>query len=147
VELFYEPPGGALGALVAKLFGEEPKQQIKSDLRRLKQVLETGEVLHSDASVHRGSHPARPSGETQGYPQTPLLSPASSAPDPLIGRALSQSSQSVRPRFSAPPPKPPSPDPSNDEQRTASGDAPNDAIPYTHFTNQGSGTTRDDDAS
>src|SRR4051812_44726549 len=48
VELKYDPPGGPLGALVAKLFGEEPAQQIAGDLRRLKQVLETGEVLHSD---------------------------------------------------------------------------------------------------
>jgi len=61
VELSYQPPGGALGAAVAKLFGEEPGQQVKGDLRRLKQVLETGEVVHSDASIHRGAHPARPS--------------------------------------------------------------------------------------
>ena len=60
VELRYEPPGGAVGAALAKLFGEEPGQQVASDLRRLKQVLETGEVLHSDASIHRGLHPARP---------------------------------------------------------------------------------------
>jgi hypothetical protein len=33
---------------------------VDSDLRRLKQVLETGEVVHSDASIHRGLHPARP---------------------------------------------------------------------------------------
>jgi uncharacterized membrane protein len=60
VELRYDPPGGKLGALVAKLFGEEPSQQVAGDLRRLKQVLETGEVLHSDASIHRGMHPAQP---------------------------------------------------------------------------------------
>lgn len=35
--------------------------EAKGDLRRLKQVLETGEVLHSDASIHRGMHPAQPS--------------------------------------------------------------------------------------
>ncbi|MFN2608282.1 MAG: SRPBCC family protein [Acidimicrobiales bacterium] len=50
VDLDYSPPGGAVGALVAKLFGEEPTQQLKDDLRRFKQVLETGEVLRSDAS-------------------------------------------------------------------------------------------------
>ncbi|HYO94976.1 MAG TPA: SRPBCC family protein [Polyangiaceae bacterium] len=61
VELRYEPPGGAVGAAIAKLFGEEPSQQVAGDLRRLKQVLETGEVMHSDASVHRGAHPAQPS--------------------------------------------------------------------------------------
>jgi uncharacterized membrane protein len=64
VSLQYQPPGGRLGALVAKLFGEEPAQQVKSDLRRLKQVIETGEVVHSDASIHRGMHPAQPSAES-----------------------------------------------------------------------------------
>jgi uncharacterized membrane protein len=61
VELQYDPPGGKLGALVARLFGEEPGQQVRGDLRRLKQVMETGEVLYSDASIHRGMHPAQPS--------------------------------------------------------------------------------------
>ena len=61
VQLRYDPPGGKLGAAVAKLFGESPDQQIAGDLRRLKQVLEIGEVVHSDASIHRGMHPARPS--------------------------------------------------------------------------------------
>jgi uncharacterized membrane protein len=60
VELSYEPPAGAIGANVAKLFGKEPAQEISADLRRLKQVLETGETLHSDASIHSGMHPARP---------------------------------------------------------------------------------------
>ena len=61
VELRYDPPTGALGAAVAKLFGAEPGQEIAGDLRCFKQVIETGEVLHSDASVHRGRHPGRPS--------------------------------------------------------------------------------------
>lgn len=34
--------------------------EAKGDLRRLKQVLETGEIMHSDASIHRGPHPAQP---------------------------------------------------------------------------------------
>jgi uncharacterized membrane protein len=63
VELKYEPPAGAVGAAFAKLFGEEPSQQVAADLRRLKQVLETGEVVHSDASVHSGMHPARPAAD------------------------------------------------------------------------------------
>ena len=60
VELIYNPPGGVIGAGVAKLFGEEPGTQIKGDLRRFKQVIETGEVIHSDASIHKGMHPAKP---------------------------------------------------------------------------------------
>ncbi len=54
-------PAAKLGAVVAKLFGEEPGAG-QDDLRRLKQVMETGEVVHSDASIHRGMHPAQPSG-------------------------------------------------------------------------------------
>jgi uncharacterized membrane protein len=40
----YTPPGGVLGALVAKMFGEEPAQQIGDDLRRFKQLMEAGEI-------------------------------------------------------------------------------------------------------
>jgi uncharacterized membrane protein len=60
VEVRYQPPGGKIGALFAKLFGEEPQQQVKGDLRRFKQVMETGEIVHSDASIHEGLHPAQP---------------------------------------------------------------------------------------
>ncbi|HKG22545.1 MAG TPA: cyclase, partial [Blastocatellia bacterium] len=60
VEIEYNPPGGALGAAIAKLFGEAPEQQIKGDLFRFKQVLETGEVVKSDSSIYRGPHPAQP---------------------------------------------------------------------------------------
>jgi uncharacterized membrane protein len=60
LEVRYDPPAGALGATIARLLGREPSQQVDGDLRRFKQVLETGEVVHSDASIHRGAHPARP---------------------------------------------------------------------------------------
>jgi uncharacterized membrane protein len=43
VTLGYDPPGGRVGALAAKLFGEEPEQQITDDLRRFKAVMEAGE--------------------------------------------------------------------------------------------------------
>jgi uncharacterized membrane protein len=58
VELEYEPPGGALGSLVARLLGEEPVQQVKDDLRRCKQLLETGEIARSAASPE-GTRAAR----------------------------------------------------------------------------------------
>ncbi len=51
------PGTGRKSALLAKLFA---KPQIKGDLRRLKQIMEIGEVLLSDASLHRGPHPAQP---------------------------------------------------------------------------------------
>ncbi len=60
VDLRYDPPGGRIGAGLAKLLGEEPALQVAGDLRRFKQVLETGEVVRSDASLHPGPHPARP---------------------------------------------------------------------------------------
>jgi uncharacterized membrane protein len=63
VELRYNPPGGKIGAAIAKLFGEAPDQQIADDLRKFKQLMETGEVVHSDASIHRLPHPARPPAE------------------------------------------------------------------------------------
>ncbi|HEV2766419.1 MAG TPA: SRPBCC family protein [Acidimicrobiales bacterium] len=50
VDLEYRPPLGAVGAAAARLFGEDPAQQIKDDLRRFKQVVETGQVVRSDGS-------------------------------------------------------------------------------------------------
>jgi uncharacterized membrane protein len=44
VHLQYHPPGGRVGAAVARLFGEEPNQTIREDLRRFKQLMETGEI-------------------------------------------------------------------------------------------------------
>jgi uncharacterized membrane protein len=50
VDLSYDPPAGAAGAAVAELFGEEPNQQLRDDLRRFKQLLETGEIARSDST-------------------------------------------------------------------------------------------------
>ena len=44
VVLNYNVPGGKLTALFAKPFGTEPGQLIEDDLRRFKQLMETGEV-------------------------------------------------------------------------------------------------------
>ena len=40
VALSYRPPAGPLGAAVAKLFGEEPSQQIAEDLQKFKAAFE-----------------------------------------------------------------------------------------------------------
>ena len=44
VHLQYAPPAGRAGAWLAGLFGREPSQTIREDLRRLKQLLEAGEI-------------------------------------------------------------------------------------------------------
>jgi len=51
VELQYDPPGGVIAATIAKLFGEDPQQQVSDDLRIFKQVMETGEIVRSDGSL------------------------------------------------------------------------------------------------
>lgn len=48
VQLTYRPPAGYLGVQIARLLGEEPKVQIHDDLRRLKQLLETGEIATTE---------------------------------------------------------------------------------------------------
>jgi uncharacterized membrane protein len=48
VVLEYNPPGGVVGAAFAKLFGEEPEQQLGDDLRRLKQLMEAGEIATTE---------------------------------------------------------------------------------------------------
>jgi uncharacterized membrane protein len=50
VTLQYAPPAGKLGALVASAFGSEPSQTIREDLRRLKQLLEAGEIAKAAGS-------------------------------------------------------------------------------------------------
>lgn len=44
VHLQYSPPGGKVGATIARLFGKDAETEIREDLRRFKQLIETGEV-------------------------------------------------------------------------------------------------------
>ncbi len=44
VALEYDPPGGKLAALLAKLSGEEAGQQVGETLRRFKALMEAGEI-------------------------------------------------------------------------------------------------------
>jgi len=64
VNIEYYPPMGVVGATAAKLFGEEPEQQLDDDLRRFKQMLEVGEVVVSDATLlgtgYMTQRPGRP---------------------------------------------------------------------------------------
>jgi len=51
----YDPPGGVIGEWIAKLFQREPALQTRRDLRRLKQLLETGEISNSASPSARRS--------------------------------------------------------------------------------------------
>ena len=44
VKLQYSPPAGKLGAVVARMLGDDPGQQIREDLHRFKELLETGRI-------------------------------------------------------------------------------------------------------
>jgi uncharacterized membrane protein len=48
VVIEYSPPGGGLTAAIAKVFGEEPEQQIGDDLRRFKMLMEAGEIATTE---------------------------------------------------------------------------------------------------
>ncbi|OBH24185.1 hypothetical protein A5692_05090 [Mycobacterium sp. E342] len=50
VRIGYHIPGGLFGKAAASLFGQSPEQQVSDDLRRFKQILETGQVLLTDGS-------------------------------------------------------------------------------------------------
>jgi uncharacterized membrane protein len=60
VQLEYNPPAGKLGRGIAWLLGSDPEQQIREDLRRCKQLLETGEVPFSEGpGLWRAAQPPR----------------------------------------------------------------------------------------
>jgi uncharacterized membrane protein len=52
VLLQYNPPGGALGAGISKLWGQEPGRQIQEDLRRFKTIMEAGELPTTAGQPH-----------------------------------------------------------------------------------------------
>ncbi|VTR95511.1 Cyclase/dehydrase OS=Gloeobacter kilaueensis JS1 GN=GKIL_2545 PE=4 SV=1: DUF2892: Polyketide_cyc [Gemmata massiliana] len=52
VSLKYDPPGGKVGTALAKLIGQSPEAQIKADMRRFRQILETGEIPTTYGQPH-----------------------------------------------------------------------------------------------
>jgi len=54
----YNPPGGTVGKMIAKLFQREPAIQARRDLRRFKQLMETGEVTVNASPSARTSETA-----------------------------------------------------------------------------------------
>jgi uncharacterized membrane protein len=56
----YDPPGGAIGKLLAKILQREPGIQARRDLRRFKQLMETGEVTtNASPSARKSENPAQ----------------------------------------------------------------------------------------
>lgn len=56
----FSPPGGELGKSIAGLLAGGLGMKLGSDLRRFKQLVELGEIVHSDDSIVKGPNPARP---------------------------------------------------------------------------------------
>jgi uncharacterized membrane protein len=52
VVMNYDPPAGRLGSIFATMFGEDADQQVREDLRRFKQLMETGEVPTTVGQPH-----------------------------------------------------------------------------------------------
>ena len=86
VDLHYQLPGGVIGATIARLFGREPGQQVQEDLRAFKQLMETGEVVESEATA-KGGGPAQPPGRRTGGEQQrrPTDPTVAGAPESLQG--------------------------------------------------------------
>jgi uncharacterized membrane protein len=60
VVMNYNPPAGVIGATVAQLLGAEPSQLIKEDLRRLKQIMEAGELAAIEGQPSGRAASAKP---------------------------------------------------------------------------------------
>jgi uncharacterized membrane protein len=56
----FNPPGGELGKKIAGFFADALGTKIGNDLRRFKQLVELGEIVHSDDSLIPGPNPAQP---------------------------------------------------------------------------------------
>jgi len=63
----YRPPAGGLGSAVMKLFNPAFKEMIKQDLRRFKQLMETGEI----ATIEGQSSGRKAEPDTSGQPSSP----------------------------------------------------------------------------
>jgi uncharacterized membrane protein len=77
VRLQYAPPAGRVGAFVSFLAGREPSQTIREDLRRLKQILEAGEVARATAPRGAASRGAAPYAASHAAPRA-------DAPDDIV---------------------------------------------------------------
>jgi uncharacterized membrane protein len=84
VNVKYGLPGGQLMSGLAAIFGKSPNFVMREDVRRFKQLLETGEVPTTRGQSHgpRGIH---------GYTEQLLFRENSNLPDPQLASAYGQS--------------------------------------------------------
>ena len=112
VALQYDPPAERPARSWRRLFGEEPTQQIRDDLRRFKQVMETGEVVLSDGSLEgagQGAHKQRaaqaPEAEVRSMKATCWMGKqnveVATCPTRRSSTSATPSSASPRPRSAA----------------------------------------------
>lgn len=99
LSLQYVPVGGAFGALIAKLFGRDPEREIKSDMRRLKQLLEAGEIATTRGQPAGGARGAAAFQQRRAHPEMETPPPyMTQVPDvtqiPEAARSASASSSS-----------------------------------------------------
>jgi uncharacterized membrane protein len=59
IRMSYNPPAGALGHVVAKLFGADPKSEMDEDLLRLKTTLESGKAPREDSAQRQSQGQAQ----------------------------------------------------------------------------------------
>ncbi len=82
VRVQYGVPGGALSSGIAALFGKNPEFVVREDVRRFKQLLETGEVPTTRGQTHgpRGVH---------GHVEQMLFREKTNLPEPQIAQPRS----------------------------------------------------------
>jgi uncharacterized membrane protein len=93
VVMNYNAPGGKVSALLAKVFGQEPGQMIEEDLRRLKDLFESGEIGRSQGqstptASNRYSTSEVPANASENDQPSTSMTPASELAE---GRAASSS--------------------------------------------------------
>ncbi len=94
----YDPPAGAIGKIVAKLFQREPGIQARRDLRRFKQLMETGEIATSARTrkQHEPAIAAHPCDQWTDSPATVIVTISGME----ISRVSSPSARQMHPAVS-----------------------------------------------
>ena len=95
----FRPPGGELGKTLAQPLADALGTKLGNDLRRFKQLVELGEIVHSDDSIIPGPNPAQPPREMPSAVRTagePRLSLGDRRVDPSCSRSSWQDARTSR---------------------------------------------------